>query len=156
MKHLPFGTAVASALLAVSAAPSLAEAAPVGASAANAIYIPGKPLTLESVQYFYGGRRYCWYDNGWRGPGYYWCGYGARYGLGWGGGLGWRGWGGGPRYYGGYHRGYVGHGGGYHGGGGHYGGGHGGGGHVGGGHVGGGHGGGGHAGGGGHGGGHHH
>ncbi|MEA2880488.1 MAG: hypothetical protein QOF14_5684 [Hyphomicrobiales bacterium] len=50
----------------------------------------------ESVQYYYGGRNWCWYDDGWRGPGFYWCGYRWRRGYGWGGGLGWRGWGGGP------------------------------------------------------------
>jgi hypothetical protein len=51
----------------------------------------------ENVQYFFGGRNYCWYDLGWNGPGWYWCGYGARRGFGWGGGYGYRGWGGGGR-----------------------------------------------------------
>ncbi|MDB5644271.1 MAG: uncharacterized protein JWN07_3588 [Hyphomicrobiales bacterium] len=52
----------------------------------------------QDVQYSYGGRRYCFYPNGWRGPGFYWCGYNFRRGLGWGGPSGWRGWGGpGPR-----------------------------------------------------------
>ncbi|MCL2714584.1 MAG: hypothetical protein FWD68_08410 [Alphaproteobacteria bacterium] len=70
--------------------------------------------------YFYGGRQYCWYDDAWQGPGYYWCGYAWRRGAGWGGPAGWRGW----------HRGGGGHavrGGGRGGGGGHGGGGHGGG-----------------------------
>ncbi len=113
---------------------------------------------LEQAQFLWGGRNYCWYDGGWHGPGYYWCGYAYRRGFGWGGGEGWHGWsrGGGGR--GGFHGGGGHDGGGFHGGGGHIGGGgfHGGGGHVGGG---GGHAGGGHAGGGGHGGGggdHHH
>jgi len=52
----------------------------------------------ENVQlYVFGGRNYCWYDWGWNGPGWYWCGYGARRGFGWGGGYGYRGWGGGRR-----------------------------------------------------------
>jgi hypothetical protein len=61
---------------------------------------------VERTQYFYGGRNYCWYPNGWHGPGFYWCGYAARVGYGWGGPVGWRGWsaGGpvvvGPRVYG--------------------------------------------------------
>src|SRR3984893_15492038 len=38
------------------------------------------------------GRRYCWYDDGWQGPGFYWCGYAWRQGFGWGGGSGWNGW----------------------------------------------------------------
>ena len=60
---------------------------------------PGKPLAadvgspLTEAQYYYGGRRYCWYPDGWRGPGFYWCGYAWRHGFGWGGGHGWRGWG---------------------------------------------------------------
>jgi hypothetical protein len=51
---------------------------------------------VDNVQYFYGGRRWCWYDDGWMGPGWYWCGRYLVPGIGWGGGLGWRGWGGGP------------------------------------------------------------
>ena len=72
---------------------------------------------MEQAQFIFGGRNYCWYDDGWRGPGFYWCGYAFRTGLGWGGRAGWHGW----------HRG--GHPGGGRPGGGHPGGGHGGGGH---------------------------
>lgn len=50
----------------------------------------------QDAQYLFGGRRYCFYPNGWRGPGFYWCGYNLRRGLGWGGPSGWRGWNG-PR-----------------------------------------------------------
>jgi hypothetical protein len=49
----------------------------------------------QDAQYFYRGRRYCFYPDGWRGPGFYWCGYAWRRGYGWGGGRGWRGWDGG-------------------------------------------------------------
>ena len=77
----------------------------------------------QAQPYAWGGRNYCWYDGGWHGPGYYWCGYRWRHGYGWGGGWGWHGWGHGYRhgyYRGGYHGGYHGgrHGG-WHGGGGH-------------------------------------
>src|SRR5262245_20328992 len=52
---------------------------------------------VDNVQaYVVDGRRYCWFDDGWQGPGWYWCGYPWRYGYGWGGGYGWRGW----RWYG--------------------------------------------------------
>lgn len=99
----------------------------------------GGALIPASFQlYMFGGRQYCWYASAWRGPGWYWCGYAWRDGLGWGGPRGWRGW----RDRGGH-------------GGGHFDGGHFGGGHGGGEHFGGGHGGGGHFGGGGHGGGGH-
>ena len=60
-------------------------------------------LPIEHVQYVYGGQNYCWYDNGWRGPGYYYCGYAFRTGLGWGGGIGWNNWGGGGWRGGGWH-----------------------------------------------------
>jgi hypothetical protein len=47
---------------------------------------------IEDAQFFFGGRRYCWYDLGWQGAGWYWCGYEWRRGFGWGGAVGWRGW----------------------------------------------------------------
>jgi hypothetical protein len=75
--------------------------------------VVGAPAPVQSVQYFYGGRNYCWYPGGWHGPGYYWCGFAWRRGFGWGGPYGWRGWG--PGWHGGYAHGW--HGGyGYHGG----------------------------------------
>jgi hypothetical protein len=46
----------------------------------------------ETVQFSWRGRRYCWYNAGWRGGGWYWCGYNRRRGLGWGGPAGWHGW----------------------------------------------------------------
>src|SRR5450756_738055 len=27
----------------------------------------------ENVQFFWGDHNYCWYDDGWNGPGWYWC-----------------------------------------------------------------------------------
>jgi hypothetical protein len=101
---------------------------------------------VENAQFFFGGQNYCWYDAGWRGPGWYWCGYAYRTGLGWGGGDGFRGWRrGGGGHGGGGHGGAMPHGGAHFGGGGaHFGGG--GGAHFGGGGA--------HFGGGGHGGGH--
>src|SRR5262245_12519123 len=48
---------------------------------------------IDTVQvYIVDGRNYCWYDFGWMGPGWYWCGYAWRRGLGWGGGYGFHGW----------------------------------------------------------------
>ena len=35
----------------------------------------------EQVQFRFGGYDYCWADDGWRGPGWYWCGYAYRPGL---------------------------------------------------------------------------
>ncbi len=158
MRTLTLTLGVALASLTVSAASqSLAQTAPqliTGGAQAPAQLVFGRDVLgdplLEKAQFLWGGRNYCFYDSGWRGPGYYRCGYAFRRGYGWGGPVGWHGWSG----HGGYHGGY--HGGGYHGGGGgHMGGGE----FHGGGHMGGGHEGGGHPGGGGHGGGggdHHH
>jgi hypothetical protein len=51
---------------------------------------------IEKVQYFsFDDEDYCWYDDGWNGPGWYWCGYESDQGAGWGGAYGWNGWGGG-------------------------------------------------------------
>ena len=50
------------------------------------------PTDVLQSQFIYGGRNYCFYPNGWNGPGFYWCGYAFRRGLGWGGGRGWHGW----------------------------------------------------------------
>jgi hypothetical protein len=47
---------------------------------------------VENVQYVFRGRRHCWYDDGWNGPGWYWCGYRLRHGFGWGGERGWNRW----------------------------------------------------------------
>jgi hypothetical protein len=50
------------------------------------------PFPFPVGLFLFGGRDYCWYDDGWRGPGWYWCGYGYRNGYGWGGGEGFNGW----------------------------------------------------------------
>src|SRR5947199_10635383 len=56
---------------------------------------------VEKTQFVYLGRNYCWYPDGWHGPGFYWCGYAYRTGYGWGGPIGWHGWrGGGGRFVG--------------------------------------------------------
>ena len=50
------------------------------------------PTDVQQSQFIFGGRNYCFYPNGWNGPGFYWCGYAWRRGFGWGGGRGWHGW----------------------------------------------------------------
>ena len=53
---------------------------------------------VERAQYYsFDNQDYCWYDDGWQGPGWYWCGYEWNGGFGWGGPYGWNGWGGGYR-----------------------------------------------------------
>ena len=69
---------------------STAQAAPTGlaghlSSAADTLNM------IEKTQFIYVGHNYCWYDDGWNGPGWYWCGDYLRRGFGWGGGSGWHG-----------------------------------------------------------------
>jgi hypothetical protein len=113
----------AAASLALLGTAGQANALPFDRYTATAV-----PNEIEQAQFFFGGRNYCWYDNAWNGPGYYWCGYAFRRGFGWGGGTGWHGWhGGGRGGRGVVHGGRGGRPGGGHPGGGHPGGGHGGG-----------------------------
>ena len=115
MKNLQISI-LAAATLALGAtgaanAQSLDPSAASGAKLVVGVYNSAEPAQLEKTQFFYGGRNYCWYLEGWRGPGYYWCGFNWRRGFGWGGGYGWNNWGGGWRdgWAGnGWHRGYVG------------------------------------------------
>ena len=76
---------------------------PLAFAAISAAMFAGlTPVSSSTVQaqpiivapFFWSGHRYCWYDSGWRGPGWYWCGYAWHRGYGWGGGYGWRGHGG--------------------------------------------------------------
>jgi len=101
MRKRLIGTTVA-LLLSTSVAIGHAEAAPSGQYIFG-VDRAGELPSLDHVQFFFGGRNFCWYDDGWRGPGFYWCGYAFRSGYGWGGGAGWNGWrgGGGSRAIGG-------------------------------------------------------
>jgi hypothetical protein len=89
MRYLKIGLTVAAAAGVSASIASNANAmiAATGMSAAV-----DRLATVEQVQYRWGGRRHCWYPEGWHGPGWYWCGYHHRHGFGWGGGEGWRGW----------------------------------------------------------------
>jgi hypothetical protein len=68
-----------------------AAAMPLSDSAGMGAMLESISIT-DKVQYSYGGRNYCWYDNGWNGPGWYVCGQYLVRGVGWGGVAGWRGW----------------------------------------------------------------
>jgi len=68
-------------LLGLAAAASLATIASVT-----------MPTKADAQVFVYEGARYCFYFDGWHGPGWYRCGYRFRTGLGWGGVYGWHGW----------------------------------------------------------------
>ena len=113
LKHTIIAAAAALATAGGASAgvmPQLTSGDP-SAQLTTAIYDPAAPVTLEKTAWAWGGRNYCWYAGGWRGPGYYWCGYAWRRGFGWGGPIGWNGWGGGgwrggPGWRGGGHHGH--------------------------------------------------
>jgi hypothetical protein len=92
MDTFRFITATASALAlgGVLAIGTAQAGVPGGADAIRAAADHG--AVVESVQFRWGGYNYCWYDEGWRGPGWYWCGYAFRTGFGWGGPVGWNNW----------------------------------------------------------------
>ncbi len=88
--------AISLALVACAAMPlwGVAEA-----SIADSPFAPASQMKriapIEDANFIHGGVAYCWYPGGWRGAGFYRCGWAWRTGLGWGGGWGWNGWGGG-------------------------------------------------------------
>ena len=87
--------AVSAATLATGGLAALpANAAPIANSLANV----EAGLPVDNVAYVLGGRQYCFYPDGWHGPGWYWCGYRWHRGYGWGGVVGWNSWDVGPRY----------------------------------------------------------
>ena len=90
MRKVLLTIAAAIGLMTTGSATNQANAMPLGngvRDAADGVSV------VDQAQYVWGGRRYCWYDDGWNGPGWYWCGRYLTPGFGWGGGLGWRGWG---------------------------------------------------------------
>jgi hypothetical protein len=111
MRNLFLGLAAAASLLGVAGASGGVQAEPSSQTPQLIFGVDraGNQPMLDRVQFIFGGRNYCWYTSAWRGPGFYWCGYAWRRGLGWGGGQGWRGWRGGPMGYRGrvYHRGHY-------------------------------------------------
>ena len=71
-----------------------AVAAPAGGAS------PAAKSMVEQAQFYWNDQQYCFYEDGWHGPGWYVCGYAWRRGYGWGGGRGWN------EGRGGYHREY--------------------------------------------------
>ena len=74
--------AAAAAFIAAGSVTNRADAMPLGDPVGSRAAIDDLNI-VDNVQYFWGGRRYCWYDDGWNGPGLYDCGYRHRHGKGW-------------------------------------------------------------------------
>jgi hypothetical protein len=84
---------------------AIAAGAIVAATQANAGGFPVNSMTgvardligqVAVHVYVHEGHRYCFYFDGWHGPGWYRCGFAFRRGLGWGGIYGWNDWSYGP------------------------------------------------------------
>ncbi len=91
LRKFALSLAVAGVLGAATTFTGAAQAAPIGLS--TQLGTAAADLNIvEKAQFFYGGRNYCFYLDGWHGPGWYWCGYAFRRGYGWGGPEGWHGW----------------------------------------------------------------
>jgi hypothetical protein len=78
---------------------AVAAGALLVATQANAGSFPVNKLTgaetglvEQAAVYVFEGRRYCFYYDGWHGPGWYRCGFAWRRGYGWGGVYGWNSW----------------------------------------------------------------
>jgi Chaperone of endosialidase len=67
-------------------------ARPIPVRSQGGTYVGGYGEYAEPEYYWYTGHRYCWYDGGWHGPGWYWCGENFHDGFGWGGPIGWHFW----------------------------------------------------------------
>jgi hypothetical protein len=116
MRKLFAALGLSTAIMASAALPLASVAGAAMTYSGDAVGVLQHQLApVEKAQFFFGGRNYCWYDSGWQGPGWYWCGYAWNNGVGWGGGYGWHGWrgghGGGARRGGAYRGGMHGHGG---------------------------------------------
>ena len=91
MQKFAFSLVVVGALGAATTFTGAVQAAPAGFSAQLGTAAVDLNM-VENAQFIYGGRNYCFYLDGWHGPGWYWCGYAYRRGYGWGGPEGWHGW----------------------------------------------------------------
>lgn len=94
MKNCKLAIALGAALAMGTVLTATTQAMPVAQLGSQAA------VPLQKAAFVFNGRNYCFYLDGWRGPGWYWCGFARRRGLGWGGPQGWHGWRGGqhPRH----------------------------------------------------------
>jgi hypothetical protein len=68
------------------------NALPLNTAGALKPAIDATDIVQSAAVYVVEGRHYCFYFQGWHGPGWYRCGFAHRRGFGWGGVYGWQGW----------------------------------------------------------------
>ena len=84
----------AAAALAMSSGSGNAMSINIGAGLKPAL--DATDMMQKAAVFIIEGYRYCFYFNGWHGPGWYRCGFAWRRNLGWGGEYGWQSWSYGP------------------------------------------------------------
>ena len=90
--HLGFAFAIVTAVISAGTIGiGSTQAAPLAFAGKLGAAVDGHGL-VEQTQFIFEDKEYCWYDDGWHGPGWYWCGYALRQGFGWGGPVGWHDW----------------------------------------------------------------
>jgi hypothetical protein len=92
MPRLKFLVTAMAAIAGATMASGSAGAMTLGAANSVRAAADSIALTDHVAIYVYEGRRFCFYPDGWHGPGWYRCGFRTRVGLGWGGPVGWQGW----------------------------------------------------------------
>ena len=90
MRKLMTTLAAVAALMAAGTVANRANAMPLGDPTGVRGAIDELNI-VDNVQYYWGGHRWCWYDDGWNGEGWYWCGRYLVPGIGWGSDVGFRG-----------------------------------------------------------------
>lgn len=91
MRKFALSLAAAAVLCTAAVLSAPAQAMPTGLTSQFGHAIDGHSMVEKTQFFFFGGRNYCFYLDGWHGPGWYWCGYRWRRGYGWGGPEGWHG-----------------------------------------------------------------
>jgi hypothetical protein len=90
MKKIETGLALVAIIGAVAVGGSASQATPLSFSR-QLDTAAAQGGTVEKTAYVFAGHDYCFYPDGWHGPGFYRCGFSWRRGFGWGGPVGWHG-----------------------------------------------------------------
>lgn len=87
---------VGAAAVALAMSPSGGHAMSINIGAGLKPALDASDMIQKAAVFIIEGHRYCFYFNGWHGPGWYRCGFAWRRNLGWGGEYGWQSWSYGP------------------------------------------------------------
>jgi hypothetical protein len=83
---------VGAAAMALAMSSNSGNAMSINMGAALKPALDATDMIQKTAVFIVEGYRYCFYFNGWHGPGWYRCGFAWRRNLGWGGEYGWQSW----------------------------------------------------------------